>query len=84
MPGKNTLLLLCKDKLLVLTFKKFLNSISFFLKRLISLWDKQSLASQNIKPITPQPISTGLTVLDRTVIVTSTLATLQCKLELNW
>lgn len=40
MPDKNTLLLLCKDKLLVMTFKKFLNSISFFLKRLIALWDK--------------------------------------------
>ncbi len=36
--NKNAMLLLCKDKLMIFSFKKFLNSISFFLKKVIYLW----------------------------------------------
>jgi hypothetical protein len=80
LPGKNTLLLLCKDKLLVMTFKKFISSISFFMKKVVSLWDRQSMSDQQIKSFSTPPASTSFVLFERTVIVTCTLSTLQCKL----
>lgn len=36
--NKNGIIILCKDKLLVFTFKKSLNSLCFFLKKVVQLW----------------------------------------------
>ena len=37
-----------KDKLMVMTYKKFQNSITFFLKDIIYLWQQKDIEKNNI------------------------------------
>jgi hypothetical protein len=84
LPNKNAVLLLCKDKLLVFSFKKFMNSISFFMRKVIFLWEKEAAVIQSIRNFSNPITSTGFIIFDKTVIATSNVASLQCKLRLNW
>lgn len=43
-PSKNVILVLLKDKLLIATYKKHINSISFFMKGMSELWEKAEIA----------------------------------------
>jgi len=38
MHHRNVLLILCKDKLLLMTYRKNLNSLAFMLKGMVNLW----------------------------------------------
>lgn len=67
---------------MILSFKKFLSSISFFLKKVIFLWSEKELSEQNMRTLGPVA-SSDMLVFGNKVIVASNDSTLQCRLQLN-
>lgn len=67
---------------MILSFKKFLSSISFFLKKVIFLWGEKELSEQNMRTLGPVT-SSDMLVFGNKVIIASNDSTLQCRLQLN-
>lgn len=67
---------------MVLSFKKFLSSISFFLKKVIFLWEEKELSEQNMRTL-GTITSSDMLVFGNKVIIASNDSTLQCRLHLN-
>ena len=45
---KNVIVVLCKDKIFIATYKKNVNSIVFFMKTFTELWEQKDIAMYGI------------------------------------
>ena len=74
---------MCKDKLLVFTFKKSLNSLCFFLKKVVTLWSSKELDRYQIRQAMLPIFSAGFVLSGNSLIIPSNNSTIMCKITLN-
>ena len=80
----NIIYVLCVDKVMIMTYKRNIGSIVFFLKDMADLWEKEVLEENNIHlnmRSFDRVISTGLFVNDDIVLVSSNDGCFQCRLS---
>lgn len=83
LPNKNAILVLCKDKLLAFSFKKSLNSLCFFLKKVVQLWCSSEIDRFQIRQTYFPIFSAGLVLSGNSLVIPSNNSTIMCKMTLN-
>ena len=81
--NKNGIIVLCKDKLFVFTFKKSLNSLCFFLKKVVQLWSSKDIDRYQIRQAFFPILSAGFVLSGNSLVIPSNNSTIMCKITLN-